>query len=218
MSLDLDPERKLALAYAPAKRRAALEALWRLDVAFGSVLATGREPMISQVRLAWWREALETLDRDAPPAEPVLQNLARHVLPEGIKGAELAEMEDGWAMLLASDPLGTGDLDLYAHERGARLFELSARLLGAADARVAPAGEAWALADLARRSGQESEVRAALDAARSRDTAGTWPAPLRPLGMLAALARRDAARGLPPERQGSPTRMLRLFRHRLTGL
>ena len=99
--MDLDPDRRLALAYVPAARRPALEALWRLDVNLGAVLAGGRDPMIGRIRLAWWREALEALDRSPPAAEPLLRSLAAHVLPAGVSGAELAAMEQGWAELLA---------------------------------------------------------------------------------------------------------------------
>src|SRR5688572_17759476 len=122
MTPDLDPERRLALAYVPAARRAALEALWDLDVTLGAVLATGSDPMISQIRLAWWREALEKLDHAGPPAEPLLQALARHVLPAGVGGAELAAMEEGWSMLLVPDPLGPEALHHYAERRGGRVF------------------------------------------------------------------------------------------------
>lgn len=217
MTLDLDPERKLALAYVPAPRRAALEALWRLDVTLGAVLATGREPLISQIRLAWWREALERLDREAPPGEPLLEALARHVLPAGVGGAELAALEAGWAVLLSPEPLTPEQMDQYAQARGGRLFALSARLLGAAEPRVEGAGRAWALIDLARRSGREGEARAAVAAARDAGASFRWPAALRPLGMLAVLAGRDAERGVPLEMQGSPGRVLRMLRHRLTG-
>ena len=217
MSFDLDPERRLVLAYVPSARRGALETLWRLDVTLASVLVTGREPLISQIRLAWWREALEKLDRELPPAEPMLEAVARDLLPAGVTGAELAGLEQGWAMLLSPETLSTGDLSAYAAERGGRLFALSARLLVGDLADVAAAGEAWALVDLARRSGQQPEARAALDLAAGRAVPGSWPARLRPLGMLAALARRDAQRGLPLEAQGSPARMLRMLRHRLTG-
>ncbi len=217
MAMDLDPERRLALIHVPAPRRGALEALWRLDVALGSVLATGTEPMISQIRLAWWREALEKLDRERPPAEPVLEALAREVVPAGVAGAELAAMEEGWAVLNATEPLGPEELRHYAEARGGRLFALSARLLGAEAPGVEAAGASWALIDLARRSGNAEEARAAVAAAGSARPDERWPPPLRPLGMLAALARRDAARGLPLEAQGSPARMLRMLRHRLTG-
>jgi len=212
----VDPERALALAYVPADRRAAMEALWRLDVALGSVLATGNDPMISRIRLAWWRESLEKLDRERPPAEPVLEAVARYLLPAGIDGAELAEMEQAWAALLSPEPLTTEELDLYSRERGGRLFALGARLLGCGAEGIEAGGEAWALIDLARRSG-DAEAAPALDAAKIRPAPSIWPKPLRPLGMLALLANRDAERGLPLERQGSPARVWRMLRHGLTG-
>ena len=217
MTLDLDPERKLALAYVPTARRPALEALWRLDVTLGAVLATGSEPSISQIKLAWWREALERLDREPPPAEPALEALARFVLPEGISGAELAAMEEGWAVLLSSEALGPDELRHCAEARGGRLFALSARLLGRADDVLAGSGEAWALVDLARRSRNEGEARAALALVGATAADAPWPEPLRPLGMLATLAWRDAGRGWPIEAQGSPWRLMRMLRVRLTG-
>lgn len=216
--MELDPDRRLALAYVPAARRAAVEALWRLDLALGSVLATGREPMIGQIRLAWWRESLEKLDRERPPVEPVLQALAAFVLPAGVTGAELAAMEEGWSVLLAPDPLGADDLARYAAARGGLLFRHSARLLGAAGGTEPErAGEGWALVDLARHSADAGDVEAAIAAARERAAPFRWPSRLRPLGMLAALARRDAAAAPAWEVQGAPGRMLRMLRHRITG-
>src|SRR6476660_3498381 len=105
MTSDLDPDRVLALSYVSAGRRTAVEALWRLDVALGLVLAGGREPMISRIKLAWWREALERLDRERAPSEPVLQALATHVLPAGLTGAGLSGMVDAWEILLSPGPL-----------------------------------------------------------------------------------------------------------------
>lgn len=219
MTAGLDPDRTLALSYVPAKHREAVRALWQLDVALGAVLASGREPMISRIKLAWWREALERLDRAPAPAEPVLQALAAHVLPRGVGGTSLAGIEGGWQILLAPDRLGDDDLAAYATKRGGLLFTFSANILGQnASLETERAGEAWALADLARHSGGADTV-AALGEARVRlepISRYRWPTPLRPLGMLAALARRDAERGA-KERQGSPARMLRMMALRLTG-
>ncbi|HWH18875.1 MAG TPA: squalene/phytoene synthase family protein [Allosphingosinicella sp.] len=214
----LDPDRTLALSYVPAERREAVFSLWRLDVALGAVVSGGREPMISRIKLAWWREALEKLDTAPAPAEPALQALAAHVLPRGICGAELAAMEEGWAALLAEEALSDVELQTYAAARGGTLFGLSARLLGSeADRAHLQAGEGWALADLARHSG-DPDAGAALAAARERRSVLRWPASLRPIGMLAVLAQRDAERGLAAlEPQGAPARMLRMLRHRLTG-
>jgi phytoene synthase len=210
---DLDPDRILALSYVPARKRPAISALWNLDLALGAVLAGGRDPMLSRIKLAWWREALEKLDQAPPPAEPVLQALAAHVLPAGISGAELAEMEEGWAVLLSDAPLTEEDLAFYAEKRGARLFALSARILGGEGA----GGEPWALVDLARHSGNEEDADAAVAASRAYPPAKV-PAPLRPLGMLDTLARRDSDPGRPRwEAQGSPGRMGRMLRHRFSG-
>ena len=218
MTLDLDADRRLALAYVRASARPAMAALWRLDVTLGAVLATGRERQISRIRLAWWREALEKLDREAAPPEPVLRSVQAQLLPAGIRGAELAAMEEGWARLLA-DALSPEDLAAYAAARGGLLFLYSARLLGEPDPRVAAAGEVWALADLGRRSAGAKEAEAAFAAARSRPAGGRWPRRLRPLGMRAALARRDLEFGpARKERQGAPARMWRMLRHRLTGI
>src|SRR5205085_9443362 len=185
----LDHDRVLALSYVPAGRRRALEALWQLDLALGAVLAGGRELMISRIKLAWWREALVKLDREPPPAEPVLERVAADILPV-VSGAEMAEMEEGWSALLSPDPLTGEELETYAARRGGLLFRLSARLLGEENDAVGRAGEAWALADLARHSVSPADIDAAIEAARKRQLS-RLPSRLRPLGMLGALALRD---------------------------
>lgn len=219
--ISLDPDRTLALSYVPTEKRHALRALWRLDAALGAALAGGREPMLSRIKLTWWRDSLERLDREPAPAEPVLQEVKARVVSRSIRGEQLARMEEGWAMLLSQDPLTPEELDIYAVGRGALLFRYSSSLLGyQLNDRVKRAGEGWALADLARHSNLV-DAAAALAAAGARladATAQRWPASMRPLGMLAMLARRDVERGTGAfERQGSPARMARMLRHRLTG-
>jgi phytoene synthase len=216
--MDLDPDRTLALSYVPTKRRAAVGALWRLDAALGAALAGGREPLIARIKLAWWREALEKLDRERAPSEPVLQEVAQHVLPTGIGGAELARMEEGWAILSNPEALSADELAGYSHARGGRLFLYTARLLGGYDQSLEQAGEAWALVDLARHCATAEDADVALAAARERKLPRRWPTRLRPLGMLAVLAARDLDPARPPwEARGAPARMWRMLRHRISG-
>ena len=213
----LDPDRVLALSYVPSARRPAIEALWRLDTAFGAALAGGSEPLISQIKLTWWRDSLEKLDGEKAPAEPVLEGIARHVIPAGVSGEALSRMEAGWTAILSPDLTAT-DLRTYAVARGGLLFRYSAQILGR-DTSVAMerGGERWALMDLARHS-NPADAAAAQEAARAIPGDARWPAPLRPIGMLGALAIRDAALALDQlEPPGAPARMLRMLRHRLTG-
>jgi phytoene synthase len=216
---ELDNDRRLALSYIPAAARQAVAALWRLDAALGAVLAGGREPLISQIKLAWWRDSLEKLDRERAPAEPALLDASEHVLPRGVTGAELSRMEEGWAVLLTPEVLTSEELAHYAAARGGLLFRFTAVLLGGEGTpELEATGESWALVDLARHSGNEVDADSAILAARSRCGPRRWPSQLRPLGMLGALAQRDAEEGRPRwEPQGAPKRMLRMMRHRLTG-
>lgn len=226
-----DPERRLALAYVPASRRPAVAVLWALDEQFARVVLSAREAAIGQLKLAWWRDTLEALDTRPPPGEPLLQMLAATVLPAGVRGSELAAMAEGWDALLPLDAVDDAALGVHAEERGERLFALAGRLLGG-DAPVG-AGAVWAMVDALRylpRTGRGAAREASGEGRGATPAAGKplhqtlagpasragevsiWPAPLRPLGMLYVLAQRD-----PHERQGSPARLLRMLRHRLTG-
>lgn len=170
-----------------------------------SVVLGARDPNLAAIKIAWWREQLQALDVNAPPAEPRLQAVSRELLTRGLKGSELAQLDDGWLELLQAEP------DRHAvAARGARLFTLAARLLGVPAFELGPAGEAWALADLARRTGSPKWLAASCSIPRI-------PRKLRPLGALAALAMRDHRRGFPLEPEGTPGRSWTLLRHRITG-
>ena len=216
---ELDHDRILALSYIPAASREAVRALWELDAALGAVLAGGREPLISQIKLAWWRDSLEKLDLERAPAEPALLAASEHILPRGVTGAQLSGMEEGWTALLTPEVLTDEELALYASARGGLLFRFTAKLLGGASSlEIEAAGGRWALVDLARHSGNDVDAEAAVAAAEMRQGPRHWPSRLRPLGMLAALAKRDLEEGRPRwEPQGAPRRMLRMLRHRFSG-
>lgn len=213
-----DPRRLLALSYASPAARDGLAALLDLDAMLGGILRSTSEPLVGQMRLTWWHEALSRLDTVPPPAEPVLQGLAAHVLPRGVSGAELATIVEGWEALLDEDLAARVTLDLYAG-RGVRLFAAMARVAGAVTADpVAPAGRGWALADLATHvSDPEVADRArelalpALAVAR----AARWSRGGRPLAALARTAGYDVAGG--QGRRAGASHVLGLLRLRLTG-
>ena len=219
-----DPERQLALSYAPFAARAPLALLWRLDERLGAIVAAAREPAIGAMRLLWWRDALIRLDDPGAtvPAEPLLTAIAELLIPAGLSGTALSEIEEGWSVLL-DDPEPAADaIGQHGAWRGGRLFTLSAQLLGAADLQdMASAGEGWALADLGHRlstGNRRMAARRAAAATLADITPAHWPRALRPLGLLVLLAKRDAA--MPADRlrhQGSPARVMRSLAYRLFG-
>lgn len=218
MSLSVTrPERALAFSYANKSARPALAALFALDDTLASILRSTREPLIGQMRLTWWYEALGRLDTAPAPAEPVLVALKKEVLSSGVSGEMLARFTDGWDALL-EPVLDVRAIERFALDRGRRLFEVAAIILAVSDDRIGRAGEGWALADLA----QKLTDSAGRDLARVRSIAaldgalrGRWPSAARALGALAVSARFD----MMPEHSapGSPKRIARLAWHRLTG-
>ena len=189
--------------------RPAVEAVFRLDATFAEIVAETTEPMVGTIRLAWWREALEQLDREPAPAEPRLRAVADHVLPRHLSGTRLSQIEDSYAALL-TEPV---DLERVG-AGGARMFEAVATLLGSDDPMLGTAGR---LAMLARVRGLvPDDVK---PAARSlmRDLRGhSFSRPLRPLTLLARLAARDMLR-TEPEPEATPGRAFAMLSHRLSG-
>lgn len=210
------PERRLILAYAPTTAAGqALAALLALDDKLADTVRSTTEPMLGQIRLQWWHDALEKLDAGAPPAEPVLEGVARDVLCEGVTGVMAAGIAEAWQALLQEE-LDAATLKAFAR-RGAVLFDLAGRLAGASPGDpLALAGEGWALADLAdglSDPGEKAAARMIAEQALVKATAATWSRNGRALGAMAHLARMDLD-GVPV---GVPRRTGRALWHRLTG-
>ena len=187
----------------------------------GEVVRTTREPLLGPIKLAWWRERLEELDGvTPPPAEPRLQGVARDLLPTGVRGRDLAGLERGWLGLFDPFPWDTGIAEAVWF-RGRLLFATAARAIGqTTDDDIEEAGGLWALVDVARHCSDPGSRAMLLQQActLARKLGGLrFPAPLRPISMLAALAVRDCSRGEPFEREGTAGRAAGMLKHRLSG-
>jgi phytoene synthase len=159
-----------------------------LDLALADVVATSSDLRLGAIRLAWWRERLEQLDTGAAaPSEPRLQAIAGELLPRGISGSELSQLEDGWSPLLEPFPWGHEQAEALAL-RGRILFGVGARMLGCDSADAKAAGELWALEDGAMHCSDAPSREFLRSEALAIDRSRTVPRPLRPLTVLGALA------------------------------
>lgn len=184
---DLPLVQRLALTYAPARAREKVLALLILDHRFATILRQGGEPVIAQIKLAWWRERLGEDPASWPAGEPLLE--AVRDWPGG--AAVLVPLVDGWEALLAED-LTLSAIEEFAAGRAAAWQALAPEGYGEAAGQVA---RAWALADLALNLGKDSEAGAARRLALTgRSRAVRLPRSLRPLAVLHGLARRALAR------------------------
>ena len=175
----------------------------------GDVVAKATEPALGAIKLAWWRERLEELDDGKIPAEPRLNAVAEELVTRGVRGASVAQLEEGWSTLLDEQP----DIERIA-ERGARLFRMASGVLGATDPLLDAAGRLYGH-ETARRRGLMAMHKPSNEV--NRISRHRFAAPLRPLTALAKLAARDAGRGQAIEPEATPGRAAALLIHRITG-
>ena len=193
--------------------------MFTIDAALGDVVRSTSEPMVGQIRLAWWRERLEELDKGAVPAEPRLQAALDELLPRGVSGHDLAALERGWVSLFDPFPwdIGTAEAIWF---RGRLLFALAAELIDRTDDPIEGAGGLWVLVDAARHVSDAESREMLMSQARTfaRGLAGArFSARLRPISMLAQVAMRDVGNWPKVEPEGAPGRAFAMLRHRLTG-
>jgi phytoene synthase len=197
---------RLALSYAPRRARAAILGVLCLEQRLGSILggsgagsggvsgggSGGGEPMIAQIKLAWWRGRLSEPAEAWPSGEPLLDHL------RGFDGdvARLVPLVDGYEALL-EETFDTLALTVFL--RGT--MEAWAAVSDASNVRhpnkrVEQAARELAGFDLAGRLTAESELAVVAE----MSAAQPWQRiplarELRPLAVLHALARRARRKG-----------------------
>lgn len=67
-----------------------------------AIAAKGQEPVLKQLRLAWWREQLSKPAESRPKGEPLLAQLAGWERQEALE-ASLHELINAWEMLIVND-------------------------------------------------------------------------------------------------------------------
>lgn len=137
------PPQRLAVAYTPAGVRAALSLLLEFDARLAQLVANASEPLIGQMKLAWWRDAIAMEPHKRPKGEPLLGQLG---LLKADVGAAMLQLVDAWEELLIGDG-GPGILEEFGKGRGAAIFGSYADWVGSV-ADVEALGAAWAIADL----------------------------------------------------------------------
>lgn len=186
----LHPVTRLALAYAPRAARLQLLALMALDMRLAGIVRNSREPMLAQLRLAWWREQLSHDGSAWPDGEPLLTALrswnGRH--------GELAPLIDGWEAMTGTAPLPEAAFLQLADARGAAFAALMEGARNQAEAQRL--GRNWALADIAGRLTHPQERATVAALANAQDwRPARLPRELRPLVVLHGLAARSLRAG-----------------------
>lgn len=142
----------------PQARRAAMAALWGLAARLTKLLIDAREPLIGQIKLAWWRDMAAMIASDPgalPKGEPLLAELQASW---GGQGGLDALVDAAEAMLFAEN---NDDRRAASESFGRHLFALS----GGEEA----GGRRWGLIWGAGVEDSEAEARDLLGRAKALD-------------------------------------------------
>jgi phytoene synthase len=146
-----DPDRFYAALFAPEATRKRLLALYAFNLEIARVRERVNEPMLGEVRLQWWREALDQIFAGRPLRHDVSEALAHTIEATGLPRAPFDALIEARRFDLYEAPMETEEaLATYACATASGLVALAAQaltaeslspaLLEAADA----AGRAWA--------------------------------------------------------------------------
>jgi phytoene synthase len=186
---DGDYDRFLTVLFAPPDKREAIFALLAFNLETARVRDAVREPMLGQIRLQWWREALAEVVAGQPRRHDVLEGLTG----AGVPVALLEEILDAREAELAPEPPGTlAEFKAYASGTSGAVSEAMAALLGG-DARTRTAargiGTAFGMVGLLRATRFLASRGRVLLPSHTLDEAGTSVAAVKELRANPGLAR-----------------------------
>lgn len=210
--MEIPPLQRLITAYAPKKVQEGQRLAWAFDARMADIIRSTSEPMIGQMRLTWWHEALSKDLCANGAGEPLMDALRRDVV-SCVGASGLLSVIEGWEVLLEPLPLSDSQLVAFAEHRGGGLFRVMGGLGGGFPPWLAQAGMAWALWDLAAHVSDRVTAERAMALVQeflADVPMRGWQRALAPLRILTGLVRRDArAKRLPPA-QLTPGQYLRI--------
>lgn len=129
-----DYDRWLSCLFAPKESRECLFAILAFNIEIARVRETVSEPLLGDIRLQWWRDALTGLSGNISKSHPVVEALHAFNKTQPIDFNLMLEMVDMRAKDLDPAPIeSTGDLLVYADATGGALHHLMYKALGGDD-------------------------------------------------------------------------------------
>jgi phytoene synthase len=200
---------RLALSYAPARVKSPTLALLALDARLADVVRSASEPMLAQLRLAWWREQLMPDPAPGQAGEPLLVAL------ESWDNSRLVlrGLVDGWEEMTGEAPLASAAFETLANARGEAFASLCGLIASHDEVSGARRlGYNWALCDIRAHLNNAEEQRRVGELIGAQDW--RWQSMsrnMRPLVVLHGLAARATRRG-EDLNQLSPSAMFTVLR------
>lgn len=129
-----DPDRAVAIAFAPLDRRRYLGALYAFDAETARIRQVVSQPLPGEIRLQWWRDRIDAHAADpleaggqgSPVAQALLETITRFDLPADA----VRTLLDARIFDLYDDPMPRrAEFEAYAGETASAIFILASMIL-----------------------------------------------------------------------------------------
>jgi phytoene synthase len=199
-----DPDRYFCSLFAPAPKRAGLWLLYAFNHELARAREVASEPMLALIRLTWWREVVDGVQKSHEVATPLSEALGANMFAR----EDLAGLIDAREMEAAAQIPDFDSFMNYARGTAGRLAWIAGKHLGSDSAAVEDLGTAYGISGILRAApvlqrqgrsllpadgGQERLVEAARELLGGRVARAALPAAL-----PAVFARRDLGRPYRP--------------------
>ena len=151
-----DKDRYLATLLAPSPACEHLFALYAFNIEIGKIREVVSEALLGEIRLTWWREAIEAIYHGDVGDHPVIQALERAIVECALPRQPFLDLLNARQFDLYEAPMKTiADFDAYAGATSSVLFQLAGFIVAGPTAQKAAdasghAGVAYALQGLLR--------------------------------------------------------------------
>jgi 15-cis-phytoene synthase len=130
-----DKDRWLTALFVPEERRPLVHGLYAFNVELARIRELVREPMLGEIRLQWWEDAVTGIYTGDAPDHPVLQLLARAIEAGDLPLHAFRNMIEARKFNLYDDPMPSlADLEGYLGETSSALIQLAALVLAGEEA------------------------------------------------------------------------------------
>ncbi len=120
----LTPPLRLALAYCDPKNRQFFGLLLQFDRRLFDIIFQAREPLVAQMKLAWWRDSLRKPAEQRPKGEPMLADMlaVETAHPDAAIADTMLLLVDAWDILLSHEIWDSNIIQKHIAARAEGLF------------------------------------------------------------------------------------------------
>jgi len=132
MARKADPDRAIAALFAPATARGDLFALFALNGELARIADQVSEPGLGEIRLQWWRDALERAEAGEATGHPVADAFGDVLARRQLSRERIAGLIDARSFDIGETVMpDSRTLDAYLFDTTGGLFALAAEIVGA---------------------------------------------------------------------------------------